>query len=326
MCEVPSITVVIAYHEEPKDFVRDCLASLLNQTFESWEGILVDDGSRNEIVSGVVKEMQDPRFKIIRHAQNRGLGAARNTGIRAAKAQLVALLDADDRLDPSFLEITHRALRDRPEADWVVVDWKCFGTTDEVWPFPIDDSLNCPAHFLFVGSGVLMRRRVWASVGGYSEEEALRGGEDWDFWIGVAERRLQPLYLAQPLYLYRIHPQAMTFTTARYDNYRFRKAIHARHQMAFRSMGMDCPQCLSPRARVAKFLAQGLAVSSNAFLDSGRRLKGVGLATRALLLQPGNPSYRKHFLRSLLPGGCRRFISRFRQAPRTLNDRTPGNS
>jgi glycosyltransferase involved in cell wall biosynthesis len=310
MSEVPSITVVIAYHNEPEDFVRECLDSLLSQTFGSWEGIVVDDGSSQETISAVIEELCDPRFKVIHHAENRGLGAARNTGIRAAKALLVALLDADDRLDPLFLEETYGALRDRPEADWVVVDWKVFGTSDEVWPFPIDESLNCPAHFLFVGSGALMRRSVWESIGGYPEDEALRGGEDWDFWIGAAERALQPIHLARPLYQYRTHPEAMTFSTARYANHRFRKAIYRRHQTAFESMGLDCPRCPSPRARVARFLAQGLAVSSGAFLDRGERARAIGLAVNAFLLQPRNASFRRHLLRSLLPRGLRAHVGR----------------
>ena len=75
---------------------------------------------------------------MIHHDRNRGLGAARNTGIRAAEAPLIALVDPDDWVDASFLQVTYGALVDRPDADWVVVDWKTFGARDEVWPFPIE--------------------------------------------------------------------------------------------------------------------------------------------------------------------------------------------
>jgi glycosyltransferase involved in cell wall biosynthesis len=326
MSESPSISVVVAYHNEPEEFLRECLQSLLDQSFESWEGILVDDASRSETLSAVVEETQDARFRVIRHDGNRGLGAARNTGIQAAKAPLVALLDADDRLDDQFLGLTYRTLEERPAADWVVVDWQCFGTSKEVWPFPIDESLNCPAHFLFVGSGTLMRKSVWTSVGGYSEEKALRGGEDWEFWLGAAEHELRPVYVPRALYQYRTHPEAMTFTSARFDNYKFRQAILRRHRMAFRSMGMDCPQCSTPRARVAKFLAQGLAVSSHAYLDNGQRLKGIGLAARAFLLQPTNPSFGRHLLSSLLPSGLRARIRRLRRRETSTPSSMAGNT
>lgn len=312
MSDAPSISVVVACHDETQEFVRECLQSLLDQSFRDWECILVDDGSHHETASSVLAEMQDPRFRLIRHETNRGLGAARNTGIREANASLIALLDADDRLNPRFLELTYRALSEQPDVDWVVVDWQCFGTTNDVWPFPMDDSVNCPAHFLFVGSGTLMRRSAWAAIGGYSEEFTLRGGEDWDFWLGVAERGLRPAYLPQPLYQYRTHPQAMTFTSARLSNYKFRQAIYQRHRSAFLFMGLNCPHCSTPRSRAAKFLAQGLAVSSNAYLDQGRRLIGIGLAARALLLQPANRAYGRHFLRSLLPNSVRRLVRRFR--------------
>lgn len=306
----PSVTVVIAYHDESEEFVRECLASLLSQTFGSWQCVVVNDGSREEAVSSVVAELRDPRFKVFHHGDNRGLGAARNTGIQAGNTGLIALLDADDRLHPSFLEETYDALRRHPEADWVVVDWKVFGTREEVWPFPIEDSLNCPAHFLFVGSGTLMHRRVWESIGGYPEDEELRGGEDWDFWIGAAERAMQPIHLARPLYLYRSHPGAMTLTTARFDNYRYRKAIYRRHQNAFQSLGLDCPRCPSPSARVAGFLGQGLAVSSRAYLDRGERTRAIVLAAQAVLLQPKNASFRAQLLRSLLPRKVRSLAGR----------------
>jgi glycosyltransferase involved in cell wall biosynthesis len=305
MSEAPLITVVIAYHGEPVEFVQECLDSMRSQTFRSWECILVNDGFSNEGVTAVVQGLDDSRFTVVHHERNRGLGAARNTGIRAAKAPLIALLDDDDWLDDSFLDVTYGALADRPDADWVVVDWKVFGTKDEVWPFPIDDSVNCPAHFIFVGSGVLMRKSVWDSIGGYSEDEVLRGGEDWDFWISAAERGLHPIHVRRPLYNYRMHPDAMTVTTARSDSHLYRKAIYRRHKIAFQSMGLDCELCPSPRARVSKFLAQGLAISSDALMDRDERARAIGLAGQAFLLQPRNASFRRHFARSLVTRGLR---------------------
>ena len=165
--------------------------------------------------------------------------------------------------------------------------------------------MNCPAHFIFAGSGVVMRKSIWESIGGYSEDQVLRGGEDWDFWITAAERALRPMYVPAPLYRYRLHPDAMTVTTARSDSHRYRKAIHRRHPVAFQSMGLACQLCPSPRARVSNFLAQGMVVSSIALMEGGQRTRAIGLAAQACVLRPGNSSYRGHFLRALLPPGLR---------------------
>jgi len=291
------ISVVIASYEEPEEFLRECFQSLLAQTFSDWEGIVVDDASTRGDVERVVAEMGDSRLKVIKHSHNRGLGAARNTGISAAQTPLIALLDADDRLHPEFLEATFHALRDHPDADWVVVDWEVFGTRNEVWPIPVDRSVTCPAHSPYVGAGTLMRKSVWERVGGYAEEEALRGGEDWDFWIGVAELSLRPHRISQPLYLYRQHTKAMSVTAKPYNEHIIRRAIYRRHKSAFESLGLDCPWCRSPKTRIAAFLAQGFLVSSSASLNQGERLRAIRMAIHALTLQPGNPAILRHLAR-----------------------------
>jgi glycosyltransferase involved in cell wall biosynthesis len=252
---------------------------------------------------------------VIHHPVNRGLAASRNTGIRASNSSLIALVDADDRLHHDFLRATHATI-DRGPFDYMAVDWQVFGDRDEVWEFPLDDSVNCPAHFLFVGSGLIMRRKVWELVGGYCEHETLRGGEDWDFWISAAERGARPGRLAQALYQYRIHSAAMTNTTARINSHRFRRLIFDRHPAAFQSMGLDCPRCSSSSARRRSFLGLGYAVSASAFLENRQRLRAMVLATRACLLQPKNRSYRRQLIRAAFPASVRAKASRILKARR----------
>jgi glycosyltransferase involved in cell wall biosynthesis len=295
------VSIVIPYHDEPEEFLRESLESVVSQTVPAWEVVVVDDASTIGRAAHVVAALGDPRFRVVTHTENRGLGASRNRGFREAAAPLVALLDADDRLDPAFLEATLQELEEHPEADWVVPDWAVFGMRDEVWTLPVDASVNCPAHFIFVGAGALIRAKAWERVGGYGEDARLRGGEDWDFWITAAEQGLRPRHLARPLYQYRLHPAAMSRVASPYNEYGFRRMIYRRHRHAFLSMGLECPQCPSPGARVSAFLAQGCLVASYAASRRGERLRAVGLALRGLSLRPRDRALWQQLGRGLLP-------------------------
>lgn len=93
-------------------YLRACLDSVLNQTFADWEAICVNDGSTDR--SAVILEeysSKDSRFKTIKQP-NRGLSAARNTGLKAAAGEYVLFLDSDDWLEGNALEIVSESLTD----------------------------------------------------------------------------------------------------------------------------------------------------------------------------------------------------------------------
>jgi len=108
---VPAISVVIPLYNKEREVER-AIRSVLAQTFEDYELIVVNDGSNDkgpEIVSG----MKAPRIRII-HQENQGVSAARNRGIEDANSDLIAFLDADDEWLPDFLETIDRLRRDFP--------------------------------------------------------------------------------------------------------------------------------------------------------------------------------------------------------------------
>ena len=105
--ELISIIVPI-YHIEP--YLRGCLDSILGQTYRQLDIILVDDGS-DDGCPAICDEYaaKDRRVRVI-HQANRGLSAARNRGIEAAKGDILAFVDGDDRLHPRFCEILYRRM------------------------------------------------------------------------------------------------------------------------------------------------------------------------------------------------------------------------
>ncbi len=110
---MPAVSVVIPlYNKEP--YIARALNSVLTQTFQDFEVIVVDDGSTDGGAT-IVRGFDDPRIRMIQQ-ENQGVSAARNQGIEAARAEMVAFLDADDEWLPEFLETIMRLREKFPEA------------------------------------------------------------------------------------------------------------------------------------------------------------------------------------------------------------------
>ena len=114
----PAISVVLPVHNRA-DVLSRAIESVLHQTLEDFELVIVDDGSTDASVE-VAKSFDDPRIKLIDLGQNRGGNAARNAGVRAATAPLVAFLDSDDVYRPDKLEQVVAEFGRRPELELLV--------------------------------------------------------------------------------------------------------------------------------------------------------------------------------------------------------------
>lgn len=102
-----------------EEYLADCLMSVLNQTFQDYEVILIDDGSP-DCCPQLCDEWaeKDSRISVI-HRENGGLSAARNSGVKAAKGDYLYFLDSDDELTPDALEVMYRLIEAHPSVDLV---------------------------------------------------------------------------------------------------------------------------------------------------------------------------------------------------------------
>jgi glycosyltransferase involved in cell wall biosynthesis len=197
-------------------FVREAVESALAQTYPHVEVIVVDDGSTDD-----TRARLDPYMDRIRYIyqDNQGLSAARNTGIRAARGALIALLDSDDTWHPRRLEFQVRYLATDPEAG--VVGSEAVTTIAHGWP----DVGDRPEPTVFTAaqmlvrsrlgpSGVLVRRECFDAVGYFDTE--LRSAEDRDMWLRLA-RRFRVVRLNNPLFMYRVHAGNMSAAAVRME-------------------------------------------------------------------------------------------------------------
>ncbi|MGC4049843.1 MAG: glycosyltransferase family A protein [Paludibaculum sp.] len=179
--ESPQISVVMPAYNSA-GFVRRAIESVWAQTHTPLELIVVDDGSKDD--TSAVAASVDPRTIVIRQA-NGGPGAARNRGVKEARGNWIAFIDADDAWRPKKLE-TQRPHMLRPEIDVVFshvvnpldrdcVDWEM--TFDDLW------------RHNYVGlSTSVVRREAFERLGGFDEDRGVLGIEDYNLWLRMASR------------------------------------------------------------------------------------------------------------------------------------------
>ena len=202
------VTVVIPCYNQVEE-LRECLLSLMDQTYREWEAIVVNDCSGEDLRDCLVGEW-DGRIRVVDHEVNLGLGGSRNTGIRLAGTEWVVCVDADDRLGSNFLEELFEPFFRGGEYDCIFGDIQCFGERNERWELGVYDERWMTLEQWIPGAGVVMRKEVWEKVGGYCEEEIFRAGnEDWDFWIGAMGEGIRMKHRSAGVYWYRIRKDSM---------------------------------------------------------------------------------------------------------------------
>ena len=106
---MPSVSIILPMYNVER-YINICLKSILAQSFQDFEIIIVDDASTDNSFQICQKNFGDnPKIKILQHEKNQGLGPARNTGIKNARGKYVCLVDSDDAILPNALEILYNA-------------------------------------------------------------------------------------------------------------------------------------------------------------------------------------------------------------------------
>ena len=181
-------------------FIEATLDSVLAQTYKNYEVILVNDGSPDnveEVVQRYISKHSDIRF-IYRKQENRGLGAARNTGIREATGDIIAILDQDDAWHEDKLEKIVEIYKSNPEIDVIChsQNIRCNGKITRIFrPEPIKDNVyrqmlfaNRFADNIFSTSATAFKRSIIDRIGGFSEDRVnMHFVEDYDLWLRMAK-------------------------------------------------------------------------------------------------------------------------------------------
>ena len=189
----PFFSVVIPLYNKECSVSR-AVSSVLSQSFENFELIIVDDGSTDCSVE-VVSEFSDTRLQLIEQINN-GPSAARNRGIKAATANFICFLDADDEWDSGFLETMTSLIKVAPQASLCCVKYKVIDEEGSMFHhvvnFPegymgyVEDFYGAySTRGLINSSSVCIRRQSLYAIGGFPEHARI--GEDIYTWLRLAD-------------------------------------------------------------------------------------------------------------------------------------------
>jgi len=209
----PRLSVIIPCHDDG-DYLIDAVASVERNAPEA-ELIVVDDGSTQPRTRQVLGALREAGHRVVEQPAS-GLSAARNRGIAASSGDYLLPLDADNRLLPAFTTEAVALLDREPDLGVVYGDRREFGARSSDVAVP---DLDLPRMLWsnYIDACAVVRRAVWSQVGGY--DVAFHDWEDWDFWLGAAERGWRFLHLPRATFEYRIRPDSLHQRFLRRDDY-----------------------------------------------------------------------------------------------------------
>lgn len=204
------VSVIVPVYDQEK-FLKKTIESVLAQTFRDFELLLVDDASkdRSSLIGRTFTEKHRNIF-LIQHSNNQGPGAARNTGIEAARGSFLAFLDGDDLMHPYCLD---RQMRLFHASDKTDIIYTALEVVDETGQFLTylkgheEESENFFPLMLFrnqiPGPGTIMAKKRVFEKERYPTDR--KHGEDYALMLRLAERQYRFSYLDEFLYIHRRH-------------------------------------------------------------------------------------------------------------------------
>ncbi|MGH8490352.1 MAG: glycosyltransferase family 2 protein [Gammaproteobacteria bacterium] len=209
----PLVTIIIPCYNYGM-FVKEAVESVLAQSFQRFEIIVIDDGSTDGLTISTLQNMKYDKMRVV-HQANQGLAETRNNGAKLAAGKYICYLDADDSIEPTYLEKTVSTL-EMDESLGSCYSWvKCFGEFDSVWktqdldPYYLWQYTTAPSHSV-------IRKEAWEKVreqNGSGFITKYNGYfEDWVFWIDMVQCGYRGKVIPEPFIHYRVHKDSLGAT------------------------------------------------------------------------------------------------------------------
>ncbi len=180
--ESPPIFSVIIPCFNAGDTIENGVISVLRQTCQNFEIIIVDDASTDPVTLEKLEDLKKT-FTVLSTKVNGGPSKARNIGIKQASGKYILCLDADDLLSATYLEQALTVFASKEEVGVVSPSLQFFGASRGTWTPEESFSVNELLTVNRVPAASCFRKEIFDNVGGFDEN--LRGYEDWEFWIRV---------------------------------------------------------------------------------------------------------------------------------------------
>lgn len=279
---MPEISVIIPTYNSSR-YVTEAVDSVLAQTFDDFEIIVIDDGSTDDTETVMSRYLSPVRY--VRQA-NGGVSRARNRGIEESRGRYVAFLDADDTWLPNKLEKQMEAIRKQPScracySAFIAVnsDLTPIGTNRGLQRDIALKDLLLSGNVVGSICTVIVERALLDCTGGF--DSALSQCADWDMWVRVAAET-DFLYIDEPLVTYRQHDANMSRNAP----------LLERDSLLVLEKGFRLPNLSEPmKSRQREAFARNYMVLAGTYFHAHMYADFVRCATRAITMDFRQAAY-----------------------------------
>ena len=207
LIEKPLVSIIIPCYRQA-EYISEAIESVISQTYDNWECIIIDDGSPDntkDVSSLYIRS--DKRIKYI-YQENQGVSNARNNGILFSRGKYILPLDADDIIASTYVEKAVSILESHPEYKLVYCKAEKFGKESGIWQLPeykFEDLLW--NNMIFCSA--MYRRCDYEKTKGYNPTMVF-GIEDWDFWLSLLSPEDKVYRIDEVLFYYRVKTVSRT--------------------------------------------------------------------------------------------------------------------
>lgn len=251
----PPLVAIIVPCYNHANYLPDALESILNQTFQDWECVIVNDASPDNTIEVANKWIQkDCRFSLVTANINCGLAASRNLGIEKSRGVYILPLDADDYLHEQYLEKSIKVFNNNPGLKVVYSDVQHFGDNNTIGirpaftmkEFCYTNKIHCTAMY---------RREDYKKTAGY-RTNMIYGYEDWDFWLQIIGHENEVIKIPEAIFYIRTKANSMhkNLTNSDYKHKLMRKQLIENNLKVIKKWAPELSAMISSRINLPKKL------------------------------------------------------------------------
>ena len=249
------VSIIIPIYNDCR-FLHETITSILNQTIDSYEIIIIDDCSNNSMDIKNILNSFENEFIYFRNATNKGLAESRNVGLSYAKGKYLVFLDADDIIHPKKIEKQKRCLEENQEVDFVFSDEDFiienkYVKNNKIFEFKFNDDfllLLLKRSFIPVFT-VMIKTSTVKNYSGF--DESLRWNEDDDLWIRILIKG-KAIYSDYVSGARRLHDSNMSKNRVKMTKYQLKSFKKWMTQLTLND-NKECVEILIRRSRIMIF-------------------------------------------------------------------------
>lgn len=235
---MPTVSVIMPTYNTDKMMITESIQSILRQSFNDFEFIIIDDGSVNYQDSEFIKSSyHDNRIKIIQNEKNSGVAYSLNRGLQIAQGKYIVRMDSDDIANKNRIEELVNLMESKNDVIVAGSNAKCFGSSRSIMRYPESDS-DIRAEMIFNNPfchpTVIMRREFLEKHRMLYPENV--SNEDFALWVKIASHKEAKFYNIQKCLLkYRVHKDQVTQKNRTVLN----KDAIIYHGFVFKAIGLE---------------------------------------------------------------------------------------